>query len=41
MPLLFVTHVFYGVGFWWGMVTQLKQPASAPRTEVTLERTPL
>jgi glycosyltransferase involved in cell wall biosynthesis len=37
-PLLVASHVFYGLGFWRGLVTRLKQPGDKPATEVTLER---
>ena len=37
MPLLTVTHIFYGLGFWRGLFTR-PQPKSALSSEVTLER---
>jgi succinoglycan biosynthesis protein ExoA len=37
MPLLTVTHIFYGLGFWRGLFTR-PQPKSAVASEVTLER---
>ena len=36
-PLILVTHVFYGVGFWRGLFTRLKQRATQ-RAEITLEK---
>lgn len=40
-PLVVAAHVFYGLGFWRGLFTQLKAPGDKPRTEVVLERTAL
>lgn len=37
-PLLIASHIFYGLGFWRGLFTQLKSGDAAPKTEVTLER---
>ena len=37
VPLVVLTHVFYGLGFWRGLFTQLKKSGQAPATEVTLE----
>jgi succinoglycan biosynthesis protein ExoA len=37
MPLITVTHIFYGLGFWWGLYTRLR-PKTAVASEVTLER---
>jgi hypothetical protein len=37
MPLLTITHIFYGLGFWRGLFTRLR-PKSAIDSEVTLER---
>ncbi len=39
-PLLVVSHVFYGVGFWRGLFTPLKKPGDRPLTEVTLDSMP-
>ncbi len=36
-PLLMASHVFYGLGFWRGLFTQLKSGGNQPRTEVVLE----
>jgi succinoglycan biosynthesis protein ExoA len=41
MPLLALTHFFYGLGFWRGLFTKLKTPGTKPATEVTLETIPL
>src|SRR4051812_892385 len=38
MPLLTLTHIFYGIGFWRGLFTKLKSGAAGPRIEVSLER---
>lgn len=40
-PLIVVTHVFYGLGFWRGLFTSPKAPAAAPRADVQLEIIPL
>ena len=40
-PLLVVSHVFYGLGFWRGLFTPLKKPGDRPVTEVTLDSMPL
>jgi len=37
MPLLTITHIMYGLGFWRGLFTRLR-PKSAIDSEVTLER---
>lgn len=36
-PLLVLAHVLYGLGFWRGLFTSLKQPASPVSAEVRLE----
>src|SRR5262245_43531731 len=36
-PLLVVSHVLYGLGFWRGLFTKLKAPGEKPSTEVKLE----
>ena len=38
MPLMVLTHLLYGLGFWRGLFTRLKKPGDRPATEVTLER---
>lgn len=40
-PLVVVTHLFYGFGFWRGLLTKLKPGGGKPSTEVTLENIPL
>ena len=40
-PLLAVSHVFYGLGFWRGLFTPLKQSRDQPATEVTLDSMPV
>jgi len=37
MPLLTITHIFYGLGFWRGLFTRLR-PRTAIDSEVSLER---
>jgi hypothetical protein len=37
MPLIVITHVFYGLGFWRGLFTRLGAGATQPRIEVALE----
>lgn len=41
MPLLMASHVFYGLGFWRGLFTDLKTGGSRPRPEVELQKFPL
>ena len=36
--LVFVCHVFYGLGFWWGCLTRPKAPPEAISASVKLER---
>ena len=36
-PLLVVSHIFYGLGFWRGLLTPLKSPGRKPTVEVELE----
>lgn len=38
IPLIVLTHVLYGAGFWRGLFTTLKPPAGRPPVDVTLER---
>ena len=38
LPLVVLTHIFYGVGFWRGLFTTLRQAGAGPRTEVVLDR---
>lgn len=37
LPLLAVSHVFYGLGFWRGLFTSMKQAGKREPTEVVLE----
>jgi succinoglycan biosynthesis protein ExoA len=37
IPLVVLTHVLYGFGFWRGLFTTLKPPEQRPPTEVVLE----
>ena len=41
IPLIVLTHVLYGLGFWHGLVTTLKSPGQRPPNEVKLETIPL
>jgi len=41
MPLLIASHIFYGLGFWRGMMTKLKAPADRLVTEVKLDSMPV
>jgi cellulose synthase/poly-beta-1,6-N-acetylglucosamine synthase-like glycosyltransferase len=36
-PLLVASHIFYGLGFWRGLITRLDAGANKPHTEVVLE----
>jgi len=38
LPLVVLSHIFYGLGFWRGLFTRLKPAGEKPRVEVTLER---
>ena len=37
IPLIVLTHVLYGLGFWRGLCTSLKPPGERPAVEVVLE----
>jgi cellulose synthase/poly-beta-1,6-N-acetylglucosamine synthase-like glycosyltransferase len=37
IPLIFLTHLVYGAGFWRGLFTSLKQPAPGDKSPVALE----
>jgi cellulose synthase/poly-beta-1,6-N-acetylglucosamine synthase-like glycosyltransferase len=37
LPLILLTHVLYGIGFWRGLFTSLKAPGQSPGTPVVLE----
>ena len=40
-PLLVVSHILYGLGFWRGLFTPLKKPGDKPATEVVLDSMPV
>lgn len=40
VPLIVLTHVLYGVGFWRGLFTPLRPPAQRPPGQVILEQVP-
>lgn len=40
-PLVAVSHVCYGLGFWRGLFTPLKKPGDQPATGVTLDTMPV
>ena len=40
-PLIVLTHVLYGFGFWRGLFTSLKPAGQRPKVEVALEKVPL
>ena len=37
LPLLVASHIFYGLGFWRGLITKLNSGGNLPRTKVVLE----
>jgi hypothetical protein len=37
MPLIVLTHILYGLGFWRGLVTTLRPPGQRPPGNVLLE----
>jgi hypothetical protein len=37
IPLIVLTHILYGVGFWRGLVTPLRPPGQHPPGQVLLE----
>ncbi len=39
IPLIVLTHLLYGIGFWRGLFTRLKPPERRAPVEVTLEQT--
>jgi len=41
LPLIFLTHFLYGVGFWRGLFTSLKPPETREKPPVTLEHVTL
>ncbi len=38
IPLIILTHVLYGLGFWRGLLTSLNPPGPSPSTQVQIER---
>jgi len=40
MPLIVLTHILYGVGFWRGLFTRLRPPEQRPQVNVVLETVP-
>ena len=38
LPLIVLTHVLYGFGFWFGLFTKLKPPGERSKVPVTLEK---
>ena len=41
IPLILLTHILYGLGFWRGLFTPLKKSYQGPKPPVTLEKPPL
>jgi hypothetical protein len=40
IPLIVLTHILYGVGFWRGLLTTLRPPGQQPPGQVRLETVP-
>ena len=40
VPLIVLTHILYGLGFWRGLFTPLRRPGQRPPGQVVLERVP-
>jgi cellulose synthase/poly-beta-1,6-N-acetylglucosamine synthase-like glycosyltransferase len=40
VPLIVLTHILYGLGFWRGLLTQLRRPGQRPPGQVVLEAVP-
>ena len=40
VPLIVLTHVLYGLGFWRGLFTPLRRPGERPPGQVVLETIP-
>ena len=38
LPLIVLTHIFYGLGFWHGLFTDLKKPPAQKADAVTIEK---
>ncbi len=41
IPLIFLTHFLYGIGFWRGLFTSLKTPTPRDKPTVTVEHVPV
>ena len=41
IPLMMITHILYGAGFWRGLFTKLKAPTEKSNIPIMLERIPL
>jgi hypothetical protein len=41
IPLIVLTHILYGLGFWRGLFTTLRKKGQHPPPEVVLETIPL
>ena len=41
IPLIVLTHILYGLGFWRGLFTPLRRPGQRPPGQVVLEHVPL
>jgi succinoglycan biosynthesis protein ExoA len=41
IPLIVLTHILYGLGFWHGLFTALRRPGQRPPGQVLLETVPL
>jgi amino acid permease len=41
IPLIVLTHILYGLGFWRGLFTALRRPGQRPPGQVLLETVPL
>ena len=40
IPLIVLTHILYGLGFWRGLFTRLRSPGQLPPGQITLETIP-
>ena len=40
IPLIVLTHILYGLGFWRGLFTPLRRPGQRPPGQVLLETVP-
>jgi len=41
IPLIVLTHILYGIGFWRGLFTKLRRPGERAPTEVVIESVPV